>query len=277
MSPDFLAIGHIAKDLTPDGFRLGGAVTYASLTALRMGLRPVVVTSVGPEIDLSHALPGIPVHVLAASDTTTFVNTYVSSRRAQLLKGVGGPISAADVPSEWRSAPLVLLGPLARELSYDLARSFTDSIVVASIQGWLRQWDSEGRVSPARWDGKDVLPYVDAAVLSIEDIGDHSLIDVWKETARVLIVTLGGEGARLHFDGRWHHVEAFPAKEVDPTGAGDVFAAAYLIRYRETRDPLESARFASCAASFCVEAEGTGGIATRAQVEERLYSTSPAV
>jgi sugar/nucleoside kinase (ribokinase family) len=271
MSPDFLAIGHVAKDLTPDGFRLGGAVTYASLTALRMGLRPAVVTSVGPEVDLRRALPGMPVHVLAASDTTTFVNTYVSGKRAQLLKGVGGPISAADVPAEWRSAPLVLLGPLARELSYDLARRFPGSIVVASIQGWLRQWDSDGRVSPARWDGKEVLPYVDA-ILSIEDIGDHSLIDLWKGMASALIVTLGGEGARLHFNGKWHHIEAFPTKEVDPTGAGDVFAAAYLIRYRETRDPLESARFASCAASFCVEAEGTGGIPSRAQVEERLCS-----
>jgi 1D-myo-inositol 3-kinase len=271
MSPDFLAIGHVAKDLTPEGFRLGGAVTYASLTALRMGLRPAVVTSVGPDVDLSHALPGIPVHVLAASDTTTFVNTYVSGKRAQLLKGVGGPISTADVPAEWRSTPLVLLGPLARELSYDLARRFPGSIVVASIQGWLRQWDAEGRVSPARWDGKEVLPYVDAAILSIEDIGDHSLIDSWKEMAAALIVTLGSEGARLHFNGKWRHVEAFPAKEVDPTGAGDVFAAAYLIRYRETKDPLESACFASCAASFCVEAEGTGGIPTRAQVEKRLY------
>ena len=56
---------------------------------------------------------------------------------------------------------------------------------------------------------------------------------------------------------------------MDPTGAGDVFAAAYLVRYRETSDALESARFASCAASFCVEAQGTEGIPTRAQMEER--------
>ena len=37
-------------------------------------------------------------------------------------------------------------------------------------------------------------------------------------------------------------------------------------------DPLEAARFASCAASFCVEAVGVAGIPTRRQVEARLRS-----
>jgi sugar/nucleoside kinase (ribokinase family) len=119
------------------------------------------------------------------------------------------------------------------------------------------------------------LPHVDAAVCSIDDIGDRSLIDRWKALTPVLILTLGGEGADLHYKGVWHHIQPVAAREVDPTGAGDVFAAAYLIRFGETRDPLESARFASCAASFCVEAEGVVGIPTRAQVEARLERRQP--
>ena len=42
------------------------------------------------------------------------------------------------------------------------------------------------------------------------------------------------------------------------------------MRYRETGQALESARFASCAASFCVEALGVDGVPTRAQVQDRL-------
>lgn len=270
MSPDFLAIGHVARDLTPEGFRIGGAVTYGSVTALRLGLKPAVVTSAEARLGLEAALPGVQLHVLPASGTTTFHNIYSGGKRTQTLSGVGGPIGVADIPPQWRSAPLVLLGPLARELDYGLARAFPRSIVVASIQGWLRQWDAQGRVSPACWDGKAVLPNVHAAILSRDDVDDPGLIDLWKELVPVLIVTLGSEGARLHLGGQWHHVPAFPAKEVDPTGAGDVFAAAYLVRFRETGDPMQSARFASCTASFCVEAEGTTGIATRAQVEARL-------
>lgn len=270
MSPDFLAIGHVARDVTPEGFRIGGAVTYGSITALRLGLKPAVVTSAEAGLGLEAALPGVQVHVLPASGTTTFHNLYSGGRRSQTLSAVGGPIGAADIPPQWRSAPLVLLGPLARELDHGLARAFPRSIVVASIQGWLRQWDAHGRVTPACWDGKDVLPNIHAAIVSRDDVGDPGLIELWKGLAQVLIVTQGAQGARLHLDGRWHHVPAFPTKEVDPSGAGDVFAAAYLVRYRETGDPLASARFASCAASFCVEAEGTAGIATWAQVEARL-------
>lgn len=57
---------------------------------------------------------------------------------------------------------------------------------------------------------------------------------------------------------------------MDPTRAGDVFAAAFLVEYCRSGDPLASARFAGCAASFCVEAQGTAGIPPLAQVEEKL-------
>ena len=270
MPPDFLAIGHVAKDISPEGFRLGGTAIYSAFTALKMGLKPAIVTSVGPEIDIQAAMPGVNVHVIPSSETTTFRNTYQHGNRTQLLKGVAGPIAASDVSSQLRSAPLVMLGPLVGEVDFELAQSFANATVVASIQGWLRQWDDEGRVSPAHWEGAEVLPHVDAAVVSNDDIADRRQLDLWKDMGTVLIVTMGSEGAKIHFNGGWHHIAPFPVREVDPTGAGDVFGAAYLIRYAETLDVLESARFASCAASFCVEAVGVSGIPTRVQVKERL-------
>lgn len=274
MPPDFLAIGHVSRDLTPGGFRLGGAVAYGALTALKLGLRPAIVTSAAPELGLGPPMFGMPVHVVPSPKTTTFHNTYLRGKRIQRLKDVAGPITPADVPRAWRSSPMVLLGPTADETSYDLARHFQDSLVVASIQGWLRRWDSAGLVTPKYWDGQAVLPYVDAVVVSIEDIGDDTMVEVWAKITPVLILTLGEEGARLHHQGIWHHIAPFPVHQVDPTGAGDVFAAAYLARYRETAEPLESARFASCAASLCVEADGVAGIPTRAQVETRLRTSS---
>ena len=63
---------------------------------------------------------------------------------------------------------------------------------------------------------------------------------------------------------------ALPRTEVDPTGAGDVFAAAFLVRYQETGDPLEAAAFGACAASCAVEGVGTSTLGDRAEVEQRL-------
>jgi sugar/nucleoside kinase (ribokinase family) len=77
-------------------------------------------------------------------------------------------------------------------------------------------------------------------------------------------------GARIHFDGAWHNMEAFPENEVDPTGAGDVFAAAFLARLHETNDVAEATRFAAAAASLSTAAAGTVAIPTREQIEERL-------
>jgi sugar/nucleoside kinase (ribokinase family) len=62
-----------------------------------------------------------------------------------------------------------------------------------------------------------------------------------------------------------------PAEEVDPTGAGDVFAAAFLSHYMETNDAWQAALFASAAASISLAAPGTAAIPSRRQVEERLW------
>jgi sugar/nucleoside kinase (ribokinase family) len=273
--PEFLAIGHVAQDIGVSALTAGGTVTYGALTALRLGLRPSIVTSAGPDFALCPS--GIQVHTVPSDQTTTFRNDNVLGERTQHLESVAGPISPGDIPPKWRRAPMVLLGPLTGEVDHELARYFPNSLVVASLQGWLRWWDPNGLVAAKAWEGLEVLPYVDAAVVSEKDFEDGRLVDLWADIAAVLIVTMGDKGARLHTRGRWHEIAPFTAREVDPTGAGDVFAAAYLVRYSETEDPLESARFAGAAASLSVEAPGVSGVPTRTQVEARLVRGPQAI
>ena len=49
---DYLLIGHLTVDLTPNGMRIGGSVTYSALLAQALGLRVGVITSWGSEIPL---------------------------------------------------------------------------------------------------------------------------------------------------------------------------------------------------------------------------------
>ena len=270
MIPDFLTVGHLAWDVTAAGRRLGGTAAYASVTALRMGLRPALLTSTGPDLDAANALPGVSVHSVPAPLTTVFHNRYRNGIRTQTVGTIAGPLSARDVPQDFSASPLVLLGPLLGEVDAELALEFPDATVVVSLQGWLRRRSSDGSISPSSWDGGSVLPLVDAAVVSRDDPEDAAAIARWSEMTRVLIVTEGAAGGRVLVDGREQRIAPFQAREVDPTGAGDVFAAAYLVRYGETSDPVESSRFAACAAAFSVEADGTEGIPWRAQVEARM-------
>ena len=270
MVPDLLVVGHLCLDVTPEGPRPGGSAAFAALAARALGLRPAVVTSAGPDLDPRAVLGDVPAHVLPARRTTSFLNRYRGGRRSQTLLARATPLGFDDVPPTWRRAPLVLLAPVAGEVPVAMARSFPQATVVACLQGWLRRWDPEGRVFPRRWEGARLLPHVEAATVSQEDFRDADLPALWAARTPLLVVTMGEGGAHLHEGGRVHHVPALPAREVDPTGAGDVFAAAFLVRYAETRDPLEAARFAAAAASLAVEAPGLEGIAGRREVEERL-------
>ncbi|HEY8476374.1 MAG TPA: PfkB family carbohydrate kinase [Chloroflexota bacterium] len=269
---DYLVIGHVTRDELDGRPAVGGTAAYASLMARNLGLRVGVVTSAGPEIDPQAALPGVLVHSRTAPTSTFFRNNYPGGRREQFLLGCAAPLDMTDVPEAWRSAPLVHLAPVAGEVVPSLAARFPTATVAATLQGWLRRRDETGRVVPIAWpEAPRALTGVHIALFSDEDaVADPGLAERCAASLPIVVVTRGADGATLYDRGRPFNVPACPARVVDPTGAGDVFAAAFLVWLQRTADPVVSARFASCAAACSIEAMGTAGIPTLHQVEERL-------
>ncbi len=271
--PDYLVIGHVTQDVLPDGsLRAGGTATYAALTAQRLGLRVGVLTSAEPVLSLFSDQPSICVVRRPAKRTTTFQNIYADGFRRQYIRAVAEPLSLTELPDHWRRASIVHLGPVANEVDCELVEAFPGSLLGVTPQGWLRQWDEHGLVSPSVWkDAERVLSAVDVVVLSPEDVGgDQAVLERFRRLARLLVVTIGSGGAIVYHEGRQERVPAYAVREIDPTGAGDVFAAAYFVRFSETHDAIESARFANCTASFVVEDIGASSIPSREQVEQRL-------
>ena len=84
---------------------------------------------------------------------------------------------------------------------------------------------------------------------------------------RMAVVTKGAKGATLHYQSAEFHFPAPKAKVTDPTGAGDIFAAAFLVRLAETDDPLQAAPFATAAASLSVERTDIASVPSRPQIE----------
>ncbi|MCD6290964.1 MAG: ribokinase [Anaerolineae bacterium] len=269
---DFLAIGHITKDLHPDGFTLGGTATYAALTAQRMGRKATILTRADPSIIRNGLYHGIDLHIRPSSRTTTFRNVYNDGHRIQFISEVADPITVEDIPSHWLAPKIVLLGPIAQEVDPRLAAAFSNSLVGVVPQGWLRSCDESGRVYPKPWENaQTVLRAARVLVLSEEDLGgDRSPLDMYIRHTEIVVLTESARGCTVYWRGRAYKIPPRPAKEVDPTGAGDVFTAAFLIRLDETGDPLAAARFANVVASFSVEAPGVTGIPTRQMVEDWL-------
>lgn len=74
--------------------------------------------------------------------------------------------------------------------------------------------------------------------------------------AKSFVITLGPRGA-LVFDGKsFKNVEAFKTKAIDTTGAGDLFAGAYIYALTQGHSPAEAGRFACLAASKVVSRFG---------------------
>ena len=121
----------------------------------------------------------------------------------------------------------------------------------------------------ARWSYSPDVPdglseRIDAVVVSEADVPSIR-VQVWTETFPIVVTTRGRHGARMYADGRLLDVPPVTASEVDATGAGDVWAAAFAIRMVETDDVTLAANFASAAAAMSVEHRGMRGIPTRDQ------------
>ena len=266
---DYLVIGHVAHDLTPTGPRLGGTVAYSALTARALGMRVGIVTSAGPETSLE-PLKEISVISVPSSQSTTFENIYTERGRIQYVRAQAKRIDFSAVPEAWRNASIIHLGPIANEMDAILPAEFSPGLLGITPQGWMRTWDSGCRVSPVQWrDADPALAKAGAIIISREDVGGNDeVIEHFAQQADVLAVTEGPAGAVLYWHGDRRRFRAPDVKEVDATGAGDIFAAAFFVRLFKTRDPWEATRFATLVASRSVTRVGLDGIPTAREIEE---------
>lgn len=265
---DYLVIGHVTRDLVAcpgrqarDGaFTIGGTVSYAGRTARALGCRVGVITSASPDLDLSRVLDGVIIARFPAAATTTFENIYTADGRRQVLHGIAERLVPAMVPPNWR-ATIVHLGPVARECDPVLANTFGDAFVGLTPQGWMRRWGRAGHVTPCRWEmAEELLARADAVVLSEEDVeGNETLLARYAAQTRLLVVTQGAAGCTVYTTGQARHFPALAVREVDPTGAGDVFAAAFFVWLQRQGDPWTAARFANCVAARSVTRVGLAG------------------
>jgi sugar/nucleoside kinase (ribokinase family) len=268
---DYLVIGHITVDLTPAGPIMGGSAAYAALTARALGQRVGVVTVRGNEIPLA-GLDGITVIAAEAEHSTTFENVYSPAGRIQYLRQTAPSIDLATVPEVWKRARIIHLAPVAQEVASLLPADFHPTLLGLTPQGWMRAWDGDGRVRPCDWvQAEAALAQAGAAVFSVEDVaGSEDAIEQMAHAARVLAVTEGVAGARLFWHGDSRRFRAPAVAEVDPTGAGDIFATAFFVRLLNTRDPWEAARFANRMAAVSVTRRGMLGVPTVEEVRHCL-------
>jgi sugar/nucleoside kinase (ribokinase family) len=241
-------------------------------------MRVGVVTSMPEDFALLAPLADVQLTSLPADEPTTFENVYDSrGNRRQTLSGRAALLYAAAVPPGWRRASIVHLAPVIDEVPPELVTLFPNALLGVTPQGWMRIWDDRGSVRPYAWDDPEgVLEAATAVVFSMEDVAcNEDRVNEYAARARLLVVTRGGDGCSVHWRDEWRHFSAPGVPVVDPTGAGDIFAAAYFYRLHVTRgDPYEAARFAVEIASASVTRAGLDAIPTPNDIRQATRTTS---
>ena len=267
---DYLVIGHLTKDLTKSGLRIGGTAAYSALTAKALGLRVGIVTSWAAEIPIG-PLIDIPIINYPTDESTTFENIYTPDGRIQYIHNVASPLNFHNIPDNWRKTPIIHIGPVAQETETGLVRWFPDSLIGITPQGWLRAWDSHKKIHPTEWpESAYVLNQAGAAVISVDDVErDEERIEEMALQCRILAVTEAHQGSRLYWNGDIRRFKPPAVDEIDATGAGDIYAAAFFTRLYFTRDPWEAARFATRVSAYSVTRSGlTESIPTQSEIQD---------
>jgi sugar/nucleoside kinase (ribokinase family) len=269
-APDYVVIGHFTVDNLPWGKALGGTAIYAALTAARAGLRAGVLSrgnlaglpkAVREQLELvSRELELV---IQASSATTTFTNEEVVDRRRQTLHAWGGEIDLSGLPPDWRSAAVIHLAPVARELDPRALPRIAPDYLGVTPQGWLRAWSARlpapVRLSPYKFSN-ETLARFDAMVASSEELA--ALRDAFDAVGRqhLAVVTRGRRGATAIDRGHVIEVPGFPGKLVDATGAGDVFAATLFLMRARGEPVIRSLKHASAAAALSIAGRGVESV-----------------
>lgn len=229
-------VGHLSRDVIAGGApRIGGGPWHAGRALAALGADARIVAKCGePEAtDYARQLEslGLPFDLVVGGTTTSFSFSYDEGGvRTMRVEDLGDPWREDELRLdgvEWLQAVPLLRGQLDLEL-VDAPHVLLDA------QGLVRV----PAVGPLRLDGdfdRAQLRRVSMLKLADEEAAVVGAVDVPE-----VIVTHGVRGSTVNGT----HVRADPV-ERDPTGAGDMFAAAYLVARADGAEPVAAARRAA--------------------------------
>ncbi|MGH3170474.1 MAG: carbohydrate kinase family protein [Trebonia sp.] len=177
-------------------------------------------------------------------------------------------------------------GPASRSFLEDLAGAFAIHVpVTAASADWVAGlrgtgalvvggvgWDPTGEWSPAllaELSSVDIfVPNHVEAMAYARAPDPETAAKILAERVPMVVVTRGAHGA-IAIDsarGETAEISGIPVTAVDPTGAGDVFVAAFMSALRHDWDLRTCLRFANLCAAYSVT--GTGGATAAPRVSD---------
>jgi len=249
----------------------GGSALFGSSAAGYLGANVGIIGNIGEDYP-SYVLSWLRSHGLKLNllkktkgPSTRFrIGYHRGTRRLWLLH------AGRSVESTWIGGRVegLHLGPVFNEISESLVRSLRKKCGFMSldIQGLVRKVNRSGEVQVLRRNLDSVLRMCDLVKASLDEAKsknssrDHQVIldRFLAKGPQYAIITLGAKGSLLGIrNSKKFLIPAFPDKSInDPTGAGDVYAGAWLTSYLRTKDPVWAASVGSAFGSLASQRTG---------------------
>ncbi len=290
-APELVLVGNLLVDdlVFEDGStrmgQAGGALLHAALAAAAWGSRVGCVSVVGtdyPEVALATLRArGVALEGLSALGTPgARVWLLYEEQGRHMVPRQGRPTHEQVspwpelVPLGWQDAPAMHLAPMPLGRQGALAARFAGRVGLLSL-------DPCEPVTPASLGAwREVLAHTDVFFASDEELRLKGVSEAEAVRAlaggrlRYVLHKRGARGGTLYdaHEGTTHTWTACPAREVDPTGAGDAFAGAFMAALAGGAHVADALARGAATASLAVEGIGSTRLAsvTRSELDARV-------
>ena len=240
----YLTIGHVCMDIDQNSnYKLGGTVSYSGQLANALNCSCTIMTSYSSTFKFEDYLCGIELINQGSEMTTCFGNDYSSGTRVQKLFSVADEIRIDGLSRIYPEYDIIHIAPIFHELDLSIQQIIPEhSFCLVTPQGWLRDIKDEQIIKR----NMDLRVFKNRIIIISQDDIDLTSSECLEisEHCQILVVTRASQGASLFVNGKEAHYKAIKVKEIDPTGAGDIFAAAFAIEYYRTGNADKAVKFA---------------------------------
>ena len=267
---------------------LSGCSTNACLAVSKLGEKAIMVGTVGPDYaqqlqaDLAHY--GIEGRLHASAETGGFRLYYYDEHGNRNLSVLGMADPIPPQVEDYGAVDFILIGPILQEIPVALVEQLTaryQAPVMLDPQGLLRSV-KHGEIEHALTDSFRAIARMSTIIKANEmetrivtgidprQDARQAVKALYGFGGKIAITTLAEAGSIIYDGEKYYPIPAYATHAIDPTGAGDTYAAGFMVKYLETPDDLSAAGcFASAVASVMVENIGPEFPLTRPEADRR--------
>ncbi|MBI3380108.1 hypothetical protein HY029_05115 [Candidatus Gottesmanbacteria bacterium] len=236
----------------------GGAVYFLAKTFQNLQVSVDLLSSYGKDFPKS-CLPSTD-FILASPNldkNLSFRNLYIHGNREQKVENYEAyqNFSIPTFKINFSEADLVFVAPIISNITLlqmkKIKSLFPQSFFCLLPQGFYRHIGENGKIIRSNWQcADDVMADFDFVSLSTEDVREADILAKnWSHLGPIVTITKAENGSSLYKNGKRLDIPTFRIDNiVDPTGAGDVFAASFAFAYLKSQRLKDSLAFATASA-----------------------------